>query len=198
MAVAYQLCSVTEVKSYLGITTSKYDTVIDLMVSESTDWTEQECGNRRFFNNQQNNTEIYDGDYDQTGRDKIFLKRWPITVLDTAQNIEINDGNEANPNWIKVSASRIVKDDENGIIYFLDGLPYGEMKGRRNIRITYQGGYIQIPNDLKLACIKMVAKEFGKRLAQGLTQESVGGGTFTWNEQLDPSVTRIISKYRRF
>lgn len=189
MAVlAYALTTLTKVKAYLGISVSTFDTVLETLIDGCTEWIEEECGNRRFFDAGTDATEYHDGDYDSTGRNKIFPKRWPINSI---TSISYRTGNLGSPTWVAFTTNDYEKNDDAGIIYL--SLP----SGRQNIKLIYKGGYTTIPADLDMACVKLVAKEFDKRKSQGLTQESVGSASISWNEDIDPEVKRIIRKYSR-
>ena len=195
MAVhTYAFTSVANVKAYLGISGATYDTLIELFINGCTDWMEQEMGGRRIFDDAVVSNELHDGDWDHTGRCKIFPKRWPINSI---TSVEYKTGSLSSPTWVAFTTDEYVTDDAAGIMYFTSSLS-SMVPNRQNIRITYQGGYTTIPSDLELACIKMVAKEFDKRKSQGVTQESVGGGTVTWNEEVDQEIMQIIRRYRRF
>lgn len=192
--VSYALCSLSDVKSFLGISVSTYDSLLEILIDSVTDWIESECGGRRFKDEGADIEEVYDGDFDSTGRRKIFLRRYPVNEIDETQGIEFNLGTQGTPSWTKQSREDWTLIPDRGEIVFDAPL----IQGKQNIRLSYQGGFTTIPNDLRLACIKMVAKEFDKRNSQGATQESVGGGSVTWNENIDPSAIKLFQKYRMF
>lgn len=188
----YALTTVALVKTYLGISVSTYDTLIEDLIDACTDWFEHECGGRRFFSAGADVTEYYDGG-DGRSKTRIFAKKYPIiSVTSISYN---SSGNYSSPTWTAFSAStEYIRKDASGEIYFPGGLP----QGMQNLRLIYQGGFAVIPNDLDLACRKMVAKEFNKRKSQGATNESIGGGSITWNEDLDPSITRLVNYYKTY
>lgn len=191
--LTYALTSLTKVKNYLGIAAgvSTYDTVLEYLIDSVTLWIEGECGGRRLFDGATEVTEYYDGD-DGTGKSKIFLKRYPVQSI---TSVSYNSGTSGTPTWTAFDADDYERDDNEGVLHFLSSLP----KGRQNIKVKYKSGYVTtIPQDLDVACCKMVAKEFDKRKSQGVLSESVGGGSVSWNENVDPSVLSVIRKYRRF
>lgn len=190
------LTSVTNVKAFLLITSSSFDTLFELFINGCSQWIENECGGRRFNDSGVDVQELIDGDYDGTGRCMIFPKAWPINSI---TSIEYKTGSLNSPTWVAFNASDYTYDSEAGIIYSNASLS-SIKPDRQNIRLTYQGGYVsgELPSDLELACVKMVAKEFDKKRSQGIVSESVGGGSVSWNEHVDPEVLSIIKKYRRF
>jgi len=191
------LTDVATVKSFIDLTGSTYDNLIELLVNACSEWIENETG-RVLLASEEDVIELHDGDFDYSGQNKIFAKQYPINSI---TSIEYKTGSLDNPTWVEFTENDYVVDERAGIIHFTNSFG-GSLKSllpnRQNIRLTYQGGYDNAPSDLALACIKMVAKEFNKRKSQGVTAESVGGGSVTWNEQVDPEVIKIIQKYRRF
>lgn len=191
------LTTVANEKSYLGLTVSTHDTLLELLINACSEWIENECGNRTLQDSGEDITELHDGDFDGTNRNKIFPKQWPLNSI---TSIEYKTGSLSSPTWVEFTTDEYTTDDVAGIIYFT-GFTSGLSSihpNRQNIRLIYQGGFTTTPSDLELACLKMTAKEFDKRKSQGVTKEGVGGGAVDWNEELDPSVSKIINKYRRF
>lgn len=195
----YALTTVALVKTYLGISVTTYDTLIEDLINGCTDWFEHECGGRRFFSSA-DVTEYYDGGEigaypGEASRHKtrIFTKKYPIiSITSLSYN---SSGNYSSPTWTAFSATtEYIRKDESGEIYFPGSLPLGF----QNIQLIYKGGYATIPHDLEIGCRKMVAKEFSKRKAQGATNESIAGGSIDWNEDLDPSITRLVNYYKAY
>lgn len=192
--VAYALCTVNDVKQHLFNSTAgtTYDTLIEDFINSCTDWIEAECG-RRFKNlGFVISNEAHSGG---DGGGNIFTKNYPIVSVTSFQ---VNGGTQANPAWESLNEDDFSIDSDSGIIYVSGGLS----KGNLNYRITYEAGYGTVPYDLKLACIKMVSKEFDKRRSQGVLNESSGGASTQWHEAWQGDNTQdfylIIRKYRRF
>jgi hypothetical protein len=190
------------VKLYLfnDISNTEYNFLLLNLINEVSSWMQGEMGGRRVLDTGSDETEIYDGDYDNTGRSKIFLKSWPLISV---TSVEEKTGSLSSPTWVTIDRDNYEIDEDSGIIHFDFYTPFGSFRpslprGRRNLRVTYRGGYTATPEDLASCANKMIAKEFDKRNSQGITQESIGGGTVTWNELIDPSAERIFKKYRRF
>lgn len=190
--LAYSLTTVSKVKTYLGISVSTWDSVLEELVNDCTVWLENEMGGRRIFNDASDATEYHDGG-DSTGYGKrsLFLKRFPIASV---TSISYRSGTPGTPVWVAYTADDYERIDNEGTLHFLFTLPVG----RQNIKVVYKAGYTTIPHDLNLACQKLVAKEFDKRKSQGIKSEGIGGANVTWNEEIDPSIQRVINKYRLF
>lgn len=189
---AWALTTVAEVKTYLTIAVSTYDTLLEDLIDSCSDWIEAMAGGRRFKDIGTDVTQYYDGGERNRERKRIFLKNFPINAF---TSVAYSSGPYDALVWTSFSAaSDFIRADLRGELYFPGGLPAGV----QNIRVVYKGGYTTIPDDLNLACKKLVAKEFNKRKAQGFTNESVGGGSIGWNEKVDPSVRDILNRYRDF
>lgn len=184
----YALVTLDMVKARLGLSGSTFDTVLEELIDEMTVKIESEC-DRRFFDDAAV-TEIHDGDYDDTGRNKIFTNRWPINSV---TSISYATGGYLNPIWnILDGETQYQIDAQSGIIHTQ------LTNGRNSIRIIYRGGYTTIPHDIRHACIKEVSKAFQRRNSEGAKSESVAGTTVAWNEELDPTTKAICARYKRF
>lgn len=189
------LTTVANQKSYLGITVSTYDTLLEIFINGCSAWIERKIS-RVLIKPASDAVELHDGDFDATGRYMIFARQYPIASI---TSIEYKSGSLGSPTWVAFNSNDYTFDAEAGIIYFNASLS-SILPNRQNIRLTYKGGYASgsVPSDLELACLKMVAKEFDKRKSQGVTSEGVGGGNVGWNEDVDPSILSIIKTFRRF
>jgi len=182
--------TVAEVKSHIDETSTTWDTIIESLINEVTAYAMNYCGGRRFLAPSADQTEYYDVEELQK---KIFLNSWPIKSL---TSVSYTSGTPYdNPTWTPYSAtSDFIQDARKGVLHFAS-LPCGY----QNIKVVYKGGYdgaSNVPNDLKLAIIKEVAKEFNKRKSQGIQNESIGGGSIAW-EKVE-AFNALLDNYRRF
>jgi len=186
----YALTSLDNVKMYLFNSTSgtTYDDLLEMLIDEVTVMIEMECGDRRFKNSGDNIEEYYSG---VEGGKIVFPKAWPIEEV---IGVEVNSGTQGNPTWEPIDTDTYSVDYNSGMIYI--GTKFSI--GIGNYKVVYKGGYDEIPKDIEMAAIKMVAKEFDKRRSQGIVSEGGGGNNASWNENVDPSAERIFQKYRRF
>lgn len=187
---SYCFVTVAQIKTYLDETSTTWDTVLENLIDECTLWIEKYCGGRRFLQSGNDITEYYDG----SDKNKIFLRSWPIISI---TSISYATGDFDNPTWTPfVAASEYKRDDRKGVLNFV-ALP----QGIQNIKVVYKGGYTAanlVPDDIRIALKKLVAKEFNKRKSQGITGESIGGSSVSWNENIDPSIQEILDQYRMF
>lgn len=191
--LAYALCTVADQKTYLGVSVSTWDTLLEDLIDSCTEWLQKEMGGRQIKDLGTAITEYHDGDTDGTGKTILWLRQWP---LDPAKftGVYYNSGTPSTPVWTAYNANDYTRDDETGTLYFGFKLP----RGRKILKVVYQGGYTTLPDDIVLACKKLVAKEFDKRKSQGLKSESIGNASLSWNEDIDPGVLAVAQKYRRF
>lgn len=199
----YALTQVNDVKSIIDIAsaTTTWDQTFIELINSATVWIENKLGGRRLAGTtvQTFTDEYYDSDLEleDDGVQKwLFLKSYPVT---TFTSVKYRTGTST---YTSFDTSAYETYTTRGAIYFYGGVP----KGRKTIAVTYTAGYVinwttqsshTLPYDLTHACRKLVLKEFSKRKAQGLTRESVGGASIDWNEDVDPEITQILSKYKR-
>lgn len=197
------LTQVNDVKSIIDIAsaTTTWDQTFIELINAATEWMQNYCGGRKFGDTTvpTYTNETYDSDDEPGDRGVqrwVYLKAYPVTVFTT---VESRTGTTTYTAYETTSYETYA---ERGAIYLYGGIA----KGKKTVRVTYTAGYKidwttqanhTLPYDLTLACRKIVLKEFGKRKAQGLTSESVGGARIDWNENLDPEVVEILSRYKR-
>lgn len=189
----YDLTTSTAVKSYLDISASTWDTLLGNLITQCTEWIEGYCGGRRFVKPSSAVTEYYDGDRDDDGRTILFLKSYPIVSI---TSISYMSGAYNAPTWnLFDAASYYLPDTTKNEVHFAE-LPVG----RQNIKVIYTAGYesASLPNDLVLACIQLVARQFNKRKSQGVLNESVGGASLGWSNELDIELRKTLNRYRSF
>lgn len=153
------LCTIANVKTYLGVTGSDSDTLLTALVQGVSARMERYM--RRLIG-----TGAADEYHDGAGvTDALCLRKPPITGTPT---VTIS----------AVAFTDFEQDDVAGILYYTNGV---WPKGRQNIRAQYTGGFATVPIDLREACVKQVA--FEGKLADvrgnklGIAAESDAAGT---------------------
>ena len=178
------LTTTDKVKSYLGITSTDYDTVLGELVDNVDSFIKHFI--ERDFSNAEY-TEYHDG-----GVKEIFIKEYPID--DTATITVYYNGNvQSDPNWNEIDASNYTVYYDEGVVRHAGKFP----AGKRNIKIVYTGGYSTIPDDIELLAKQLVAKAFEQRKAQGKATETIESTTIDWKATITPEQKMIIDKYRR-
>jgi hypothetical protein len=208
------LCTRAQVKTYLGITDTSADAVIDSLIPSAsaqilaalnrldltpTDYyTDRICGN---------------------GKTRIYLKHYPVS---TVSSVTVND--EAIDEWDNTSSGtgwRFIDDDPNpenqqfieliGSVFtqpFNYCWPYSIIP---NIVISYRAGYDDIPPSIVQAAVEFVAFKRSFSAIQvedpnissrqiGDYTESFGGKIVTdfMGLSMPQSVKDVIEQYRRF
>jgi len=183
------LTTIADVKTLLNITASTWDTLLQSLVTAASKFIANYC-DRDFCDAGSDVTEYYDG-YD--GEIKTLrLKKYPITSI---TSIGSRIGSFTNPTYYTYdAATQYVFKPESGEVNFTFRLP----AGHQNVKVIYRGGYAvgAYPLDLVLACQKIVAKEYLKRMSQGITNERIGEAGVNWNEDLDPMAAQYLTYYR--
>lgn len=190
MAVnAKDLTVVADVKTLLGISASTWDTLIQSLITAASKFIANYC-DRDFCDAGSDVTEYYDGE--EGNLKTLQLKKYPITSI---TSIGSRIGSFTNPTYYTYdAATQYVFKPESGEVFFQFCVP----RGHQNIKVVYRGGYAvaDIPQDLALACQKLVAKEYSKRKAQGITAEHIGDANVNWNESLDPLVVSLLNSFK--
>lgn len=121
------------IKERLKITETAFDDLIDRLILAVTKRISQMC-NRRFTQATFEN-ELHDGsDLYGSIRRTLIVKNAPIQEI---ESVEYRTGPNSAPAWRAYDEDDYDLDAEAGLLHFRNALP----NGKRNIRITYTGGY---------------------------------------------------------
>ncbi len=187
-----------KVKSYLGITDTSSDTLIDELITGATQLIKSYCGGRSFLS--QSYTETYDT---FRSRRKIFLRQRPVISL---TSVEYRSGTPSNPVWVTYNADSYLLYAGAGYLHFYAQLP----EIHQGLRITYTAGFLidfaneftsthTLPEDLTLACNMLVARLKNRAKSHGISQETTEGQSISYSlNDMDTEIKGIISKYKYF
>jgi hypothetical protein len=178
------LISTSEYKTWAGITTSAYDTIIGVIVSGVSTEIRRWCG-RNLTNGFESaeRTERYDGNNEQT----INLMEWPVSSVASVK-VYASDGT-----YETLDTTSYRCDETGGVLSRVDPnkarypvTAFGTVQatfsvqpwfpeGFDNIEVTYTGGYSTIPDDLKIAAFRLADMHFTSRARNmGIASESLG------------------------
>lgn len=137
----------SDVKTFLKITSTDQDTLIDVIVAKVN----------KFINTRINRTldstsyyEVYDG----TGRSKLILNNYPIvSIALISEDIDIENRTYDDT----IDQNLIVVNKNNGILEYVNGV---WIKANKSIYIEYVAGYSSYPDDLKLVAIDLSCKKY--------------------------------------
>jgi hypothetical protein len=189
----------TKVKSYMGISVTDFDTVIDELITGVTEFIQNYCGGRNFLS--QNYVEIQDTKH---GRHKLFLKQTPVTALSA---VEYRAGTPSAPIWNTYNADSYLLYGAPGYIHFYGALP----SVAQGMRITYTAGYLidfaneftvthTLPADLTMAANEMIATILNTRKSGGITNESTEGQSITYDfkRAMSDNVKNTLANYKLY
>lgn len=145
------LCTLDEVKLYLGIDKPASDELLTMLIDNASAFIENYT-NRTFAITEY--TEVKDG----TGGAKMPVYYAPITEL---KSVKIND-----------LAQTGYKNTES-LVWFINGNLFAS--GTMNVELIYDAGFATVPNDVKQACIDLTAYKFKQKDRIGLQTKTLAG-----------------------
>ncbi len=197
------LTTTAKVKLLLGITGSTNDSLIDMLVLQTSNFIQGYCGGRNFLS--QNYVEVYDSQPNRgtKGGTVIFLNQFPVTAV---TYVKYRAGTVDNPNWVTYNTNSYLNYLKPGFIRFYGVLP----EISQALQITYTAGYLidfahetdltkhNLPWDLCMLATEMVARKYQIRQAQGIKSMSVEGESVTFMDTDKPTQDQIaiLKKYK--
>lgn len=177
------IATLSELKSYLGITGSSEDTLLGLLLDSANDFVLgyicREIESATF-------TEYFDGDW-QT---EILLKNYPVTSI---TSFEYNSGTLNTPVWTTVDPTLYKNSPNTGKIF----LSFYKIRGFQNYKVVYVAGYTTIPWDIKLATLKIASGYYNTRSSDGIKSEGVAGDSIVFDtSEIASDVLVILNNYR--
>jgi len=169
-------------RSYISLDTSDYDGIIEMLISGAVSWIEVMLSNKI---DEDSVEEYFDGDEID---ENVYL----------ANNLNIKDLTveyDSDGSWVAVPDTDYVFYKDQGIVK-LDNVRSGEL----NYKISYKAGYTDsdVPDDLKLAILKLVGKLWNQRKSDGIKTENLGDAGIAWEEQLSPDIASALSRYKMY
>lgn len=198
--LANALTTKEKVKSYLSLSGTGNDVLIDMLIDQATAFIENYCGGRKFL------SQSYTDVVDTKGGDKLFFENYPVTAL---TSVKYRSGTPSSPIWNVYNVDTYLLYNKAGYVKFFGLLPVSS----QGIQLVYTAGYLidftqetnpafhTLPNDLAMACTMFVASLFQSRQAQGVSQLRTEGQEIRYkdlSEELPPSVKTILSQYQTF
>jgi hypothetical protein len=193
------LTSRAKVKSYLGITGTDNDALIDELITYVTQFIKSYCGGRKFL--AADYVETYDS---YRTRRVVFLKQRPCNSITT---VEYCSGTPSAVVWVTYNADSYLKYLEEGYIKFYAQLP----QISQGFRVSYNAGYKidfsqefdplfhTLPEDITLVATELVVKILNTRKAVGISNESTEGQSVTYSRvigELEGRHVQILGSYK--
>ena len=167
------LCTLDEVKQYLGIETTSSDELLTSLINNGSEFIENYT-NRKFAITDY--LEIRDG----TGNAKMPIYYAPITEITS----------------VKIWDAEVTAKNTSNLIYFTDGnvFPIGIM----NIQISYKAGFASTPLDVKQACIELVSYKYKQKDRIGLNSKTLAGEVINFeHKDIRAEIKNVLASYVR-
>lgn len=188
MPDASELVSTTDLKAYLKVTTSTYDTILASIKASVEAWVKTYCRDPFLVVSR---TEYYDGNATTTLR----VRHYPITEV-TEVNIDSARSFAAATEYTDYVIASDLNNNQGVIELFGQLYPAGQ----KNVKVIYKAGHSTIPADLAHAVKIIAAREFilQEKQLTGQTAQSVGDKTVTLNlEEIPRNAWDILQRYQR-
>lgn len=180
------LITLEELKEYIQESSPDRDNLFITFINSMSDFADS-------YTDRNIREAIYtDLELDGNGQKELWLPNYPVDSVTKLEedDIELTEGND-NDYILYAPEGRLVK--VSGVW----------LKGYKTIKLTYKAGYActAIPYDLRLACMKQIAKEWNdykmKRWGES-ARSSEDGSVSMFEMSLLPDVKEILNRYRRF
>lgn len=153
------LATLSELKTYLGITWSDSDALLTIFLQGADAAIIKYIGR---WIEAANYIEQYDG----KAQLMFNLKQYPVNSV---TSISENDGTFTTPVRTVVDADDYSVDSDTWIVNFL----YPMERGFKNYQVVYNAWYETVPAELKLICLQLAAKAWNRKGAEGIKSETV-------------------------
>jgi hypothetical protein len=174
------LCTLADVKTYLGITDTNSDAVLTAMVTNVSALIESYC-NRTFAST------AYVETRNGTGGMQLFMRQGPVISV-SAVSI---DGIAQVPAPTPTTLGYIVDEDT----IWLRNAAF--TRGIQNVTVSYTAGYGSIPADVIQSCIEVVAYHYAKRTRIDKSSETLGTAqTISFSQADLPASAKTALKQR--
>ncbi len=181
------LVSLAEAKTFLKISASSEDSVIEDFINRASIWANDYTGRRL---KSRSNSDVYDGD----GSDLLLLRDYPLVSI---VDLRIDDGSyEGAPP--QTTSEDYTLNLPSGLIKLKNGVLF--VKGFQNVDITYTAGYTTAPETVKEAVLLYVGHLYRRQYADqkfGVQSETVGDRTTTYgSDDIIPKAKSLLNPYR--
>ena len=209
--MAIKLVSVANVRTYLNFSSTNQDTLIGELIEQVSEDIQNYCD--RLFTAATDELE-----YPVGGGQYLSLKRFPITTIthirynidsdfsDSADDISSDDYKYAaslkDQGLVFYKRSKLKVQLSN--ITYASGYVWPDDPDR--LQVKYTGGYgntagvLNVPDDLKKACVIQVSYLFDRRKSLGTSNVSGQEGSLNYENVYNflPNVLGMIDKYKRY
>ena len=185
------LISLDDIREALGLDNEevKDDGFIINLINRVSTRIESYCG-RTFAASYY--TEYHDGD----GTSEVLLNQYPIThVSGMWDDIDRDFGDDC----VVDSDDYLIYANEGRLSLYNDETTF--LVGRQNIKVCYSGGYTDIPEDLKQACVDLALTSYrkNKEKIHGVMSRTTAGGASAMYDlrEIPADVKAILDTYKK-
>lgn len=184
------LLSINDFKNYINYTKDTFDSEIEVLLKGAEAFVKKYCNN---IIEQTTVSEVFDGD-DIKG--DIYLKN-NLNLT----NVKVYKWDSVTLNWseiVNVYGSEYYLYADEGRITLNTIL-----SGKRNYKVDYTVGYLNtiyetntMPDDLRIAILKITNKYWNKRRSDGLQIESLDSASLHYDDFMSDDIKMILGKYK--
>ena len=180
---AGDLSTLTNVKQWLGVTTTTDDTLLQRLLTAASGYI-QSWLNRTFA------SAGYTDTFDGNGKDRLMLRNYPVTAV---ASVTIDGTVIPASTGVTVNGWLL---DETGKMVILRN--YWFNRGTQNIVISYTAGYATTPPEIEEACIELIGLRYRERDRIGQVSKAIGGETVSFTQKdMSDSIKTILNNYKK-
>lgn len=182
------LITLAEYKAYVGITSTNQDTEIKALIPIASQMCKTYC--RRTFVDYVNDAKI---DVSSSGQDRVYLQEFPVLAVGSVEysadyGLTYTTLVEYTDYAVDVEDGAVVPINSTGLFPKLPNA----------IRITYTGGYEEVPQDLKVAVMDLLTYYLKNDMAVK-AQRAAGANTvqieYITKNTLPSHIVRVFDMY---
>jgi len=188
-ASEYFLVSLDDCKTYLGIDDSVKDSEIGYLMQAVSSWFNVMTGRKLVATDV---TEYCDG----MGTDTVFVDSYPINSDAATIEVYVDPDKEFGADTQLDEDEIAIRGDAGRIQRLGDTFP----AGYGNVKVVYNGGYTEVPYDLRLAALETLGIMWRRMQEKNydVTTISRGDTTRTFLDQLPHTVMNIVKNYKHY
>lgn len=177
------LTTLANVKSWLKITTTTDDALLQRLLSAASDYIQT-------WLNRVVPTASYSDAYDGPGGSRLMLPNYPITAVSSVSidgQVIPQSTSPTTPGWVFNSTSIVLR---GGTWRFTEGV--------QNISVSYTAGYPTVPSEIEQACIELVSRRYKERDRIGVTSKTLAAETISYSQKdMSEGIATTLKQYRK-
>lgn len=178
-------------KKYRGISGITDDGRIDMLIPAVSQLVKTYCGRTFKDYYSTNKEERFSFTW---GQPSVFLTEIPIVTVISV--LELKEGSQIEYDTLTVGTDFIVDTTYDAIYRVEEGSLKNWNLGIDAVKVTYRGGYANLPDDLELACFDLLTYYLKEQYLPERTQQSFTLRFNTDKADFPPHIKRILDLYR--